>query len=561
VYRSAIYAPKNRPVALARVLAVGENGAVTLGLATRDAWVPPRNGELCVLEERYTDWLSHHVIAELGALDHDGDSWFAQIVADPAGPRTKLGSSRALRDRAVALATNHGMTPSQLDAFTGMLDHDLQVVWGPPGTGKTHFLALALLCLLEAHREANTPLRALVTGFTNAAIDNCLDKIDTLQEQLSVVGGRFGLCKLNGATPRVSSLEPKSAAGFCVRHDLAIVGATVWQVRKTEPDDLRYDVVVIDEGSQLTVADSALAIRRLRAGGRLVIAGDDRQLPPIVQGDYPEVDGEPVLHRSILECLRGRDDNGAPVTSLLENFRMCDVLCEYPRRSIYPNEYQPASTAIANARLTFDGTPGRGSETDPELARFLALALDSEYPAVTCVLDGVRATAENQVEAALVADLATELRRLLIDGDDEEYWHQRLFVVSPHNAQIRAIQRELASRRDWDTKPFVGTVDKMQGQECDAVIVSYGVSDVEYALGEKEFIYSLNRLNVAVTRARMKSIVMLSRSLLEPPIQALDRDDVADGIAFMQGYARFCEEGAKPVTLVRDGVNIAVYRA
>jgi len=61
---------------------------------------------------------------------------------------------------------------------------------------------------------------------------------------------------------------------------------------------------------------------------------------------------------------------------------------------------------------------------------------------------------------------------------------------------------------------------------------------------EKEFIYSLNRLNGAITRARVKTVVCLSRSLLEPPLQALDRDDVAEGIAFMQGLA------ADPWTLV-----------
>lgn len=55
----------------------------------------------------------------------------------------------------------------------------------------------------------------------------------------------------------------------------------------------------------------------------------------------------------------------------------------------------------------------------------------------------------------------------------------------------------------------------MQGQECEAVIVSYGVSDVECAMNEKEFIYSLNRLNVAITRARSKTIVFLPRPLLE----------------------------------------------
>ena len=67
-----------------------------------------------------------------------------------------------------------------------------------------------------------------------------------------------------------------------------------------------------------------------------------------------------------------------------------------------------------------------------------------------------------------------------------------------------------------------------------------GVSYVEFALAEKEFIYSRNRLNVSITRARGKTVLLVSRALLEPPIQALDDDDVADGIAYMQGLVHWC---------------------
>ena len=73
----------------------------------------------------------------------------------------------------------------------------------------------------------------------------------------------------------------------------------------------------------------------------------------------------------------------------------------------------------------------------------------------------------------------------------------------------QAIRRELHRQRMWQSPPLVDTVDKMQGQEADAVIVSYGVSDPEFALQEAEFIYGLNRLNVAITRARSKCIVCL----------------------------------------------------
>jgi len=132
---------------------------------------------------------------------------------------------------------------------------------------------------------------------------------------------------------------------------------------------------------------------------------------------------------------------------------------------------------------------------------------------------------------------------------DADFWAQGLFIVSPHHAHINAIRRALGERRRWASRPFVGTVDKMQGQECDAVIASYGVADVEYALSEQEFIYSLNRLNVSITRGRAKTIVFLSRALTEPPIQAFDDDRNAEGIAFMQGLVRFAEKHGRETRL------------
>jgi hypothetical protein len=63
----------------------------------------------------------------------------------------------------------------------------------------------------------------------------------------------------------------------------------------------------------------------------------------------------------------------------------------------------------------------------------------------------------------------------------------------------------------------------------------------EFALGEREFIYSLNRLNVAITRARCKTIVFLPRPLVEPPLAAYEDDRIAEGVAFMQGLVHFAE--------------------
>ena len=77
----------------ARIRSVSEDGDVRLELTTRDAWVPPRLGQSCVLEPRYTDWLSHHVISELGALDDEG----RLVVRDRSSPTRPERGRRDMR--------------------------------------------------------------------------------------------------------------------------------------------------------------------------------------------------------------------------------------------------------------------------------------------------------------------------------------------------------------------------------------------------------------------------------------------------------------------------------
>ena len=135
-----------------------------------------------------------------------------------------------------------------------------------------------------------------------------------------------------------------------------------------------------------------------------------------------------------------------------------------------------------------------------------------------------------------------------------------MFIVSPHHAQIRAIQRELAARRRWEVVPFVDTVDKMQGQEADAVIVSYGVADPEFALREAEFIYGLNRLNVAITRARTKCVLCLPRPLLEATPQVLDVEPAAAGLAFMRRLVALAEEEGEEISFEGEEAEAKMFR-
>jgi len=566
--RSRVWVRKGLPLRLAGITGVEGSPATKLRLdLTEGPDSPPLVDDAeYVLCPRFTDWGTERTITELRAVEDDGlvSGGFLELVSSPRNFAGELTADPALHDRGMELAAAAGMTPSQLKAMEAALDRRLQLVWGPPGTGKTYFLALAILSLAEASRVAGQPLRVMLTAFTHAAIENALRKVSELQQELKVYGGDLPLAKLSGVVGAsirgVTDLDREAGDTWLADHEKGVLAGTIWALHRTAPASA--DLVVIDEGSQVLVPQSAIPVRRLAPNGRLLIAGDDRQLPPIVLGAYPDpAEGEPLVHRSIFECLRREDPNTEITGVLLENWRMNETLCRYPREQIYVPEYASATPEIEARTLDLD----RGGD------EWADSVLDPGYPLVVCVLEGVQAAAENVIEAAMVADVTTHLRQRALDRNgnaypdhevaDAEFWRSELFIVSPHHAQIRAIRRALDHRRDWKSQPFVDTVDKMQGQECDAVIVSYGVSDVEYALSEAEFIYSLNRLNVSITRARAKTIVFLPLPLLEPPVAAFEDDTMAEGIAFMQGLWRFAETyGQSAQQLLPNGAMLRTYR-
>ncbi len=575
--KAELHPPSNLPMALASVEAIeapDDDGAVIrLLLRPSPRFVGPIPGRTYLLDRRFTDFHVDRVIAHLDDLDRLDKSPFVDLVERPDELSCSLDADPKIRRKALELARRHGMTPSQLSAFEGILDRAMRLVWGPPGTGKTHFLALAILCLAEAHRAAGRPFRTLVTAFTHAAIDNALRKAAELQERLGIVRGSIPIAKLDEAKlpgmEKVGTIPAKSGrTGWCWNDDepIQLLGGTVWAIRKGQGAD-RADLVVVDEGSQLRVPEASIVLGDLRAGARLLIAGDDRQLPPIVQARYPDPEpGAPVLHRSLFECLKAQDPDRGYTSTLLENWRMSRALCDYPAAQFYTPDYRSATAEIAARRLPM-AKPPASSRPDP----IVDALVDPNYSMAIGVLDGVRASAENRHEASLVARVVLRLRERLQPGPrrrypesragDEAFWKDGVFIVSPHHVQIAAIRRALAEARDWQGRPAVDTVDRIQGQECEAVIVSYGVSDVEAAINEKEFIYSLNRLNVSITRARSKAIVFLPRPLIEPPLQVYEDDELSEGVAFMQGLVRFAEHRGQVLRFSQTGAGeLSVYR-
>src|SRR5262249_35284557 len=159
---------------------------------------------------------------------------------------------------------------------------------------------------------------------------------------------------------------------------------------KKQPELDAFDLVVIDEASQVRVPEAAVAASLVADTGRLVLAGDHLQLPPIVAGAYPDTPpGEPLLHRSLFEAVCPRPEKGEhpgqPTTEsriqrqLHENFRMNDVLTSFAARLLYGPRYRCVNAAVAGRRLPLK--MGRG--LDP----LVRACLDPAAPLVVVILD------------------------------------------------------------------------------------------------------------------------------------------------------------------------------
>ncbi|MEN6343019.1 MAG: AAA domain-containing protein [Methanospirillum sp.] len=537
-------------------------------------------GDRAVVHPVAKDYTSDQVLARLAAIDAADDPPLLRLIRDPVGFAEPVDEPAETVADALARGRAARMTASQQAALRHLLDRRLTLVWGPPGTGKTAFLAKGLLALGRARAAAGLSTRVMVSALTNAAIENVLSAIADEREEQGIADdiliAKLGRWQGRAGRPAgIQALEPRDVTPDRLdRRAIAVIGGTGYKLDRIAGGDGGpcFDLLVVDEASQLRFPELALGLDRLSPGSRLVLVGDDLQLPPITKGEYPPPeDGRPGLEASAFAYLRARDAPGeaAFTRTLTENWRMNATLSRFPAETIYPASYAPATPAVASRTLALRA-PSEDGAGDGNMG-LLAFLLAPGRPLGVAILEDVRATVENRPEAELVAGLAVLLRDRLLDPatrrpyapteeGDRAFWREGLEIVCPHHAQIHAVRQLLGQMHERDWVPFVDTVDKMQGQQSEAVLVSYGVSDVETALSEAAFIYSLNRLNVAVTRGRAKCVVCLPRPLLKASPAVLEDEEALRGLSHMLALVEFAKAHGEERTFRWTDANGATAR-
>jgi DNA replication ATP-dependent helicase Dna2 len=378
---------------------------------------------------------------------------------------------------------------------------DYLLVQGPPGTGKTSVVA-------EIARQAIARgERVLVAAFTNQAVDNALRRvIADGAGNIVRLGHEFGVA----ADIRPYRLVERASAGHDqdelpnparIRETLASAAlvastAATWasETYDAAGEPLQFDLALIDEATQLTVPALLGALRFAR---RFVLIGDTHQLPPLARS---EVAAERGLKRSLFETLWERWGDRAGV-SLTRQYRMHPTICAFPSQTFY-NGALVAAGAARTATLALDLGPG-----DPSAA-----VLDPARPLVFVdvrLADGAFEPAgkASAAQAEVVRKLTLALRRAGVSAEE-------IGVIAPYRAQVAAIRRRLA--RAGETQVTVDTVDRFQGAERRVILLSFGGTPVAGTRrGGHDFLADERRLNVALTRAQRKLILVGNRARLE----------------------------------------------
>ena len=359
-------------------------------------------------------------------------------------------------------------------------------VQGPPGSGKTYTGARMILSLVREGRRVG------VTASAHKAITNMIHAIAEAAEEEGVLV-RIAQKADEGQAAEADCVEvlaKKQVAEALVSGRCSIAAGTGWLFAAPEMQGL-VDTLFVDEAGQMSLATAVAAGSCARA---LVLLGDPNQLPQVTQGMHP--DG---AEKSALEHVIGDEPTIQPDRGLFlsETWRLHPDVCRYVSEAFYASKLEAHPTTHGQ-RLGAGSRLGEGAGI------------------VFIPVEHARRAARSPEEAALAAEIVREL--LSCVWTDEKGRERRLTIddillVAPYNVQVAEISRTVEAA--VGLKPRVGTVDKFQGQEGAVVIYSLTTSSPEDATRQLDFLYSRNRLNVAVSRARCFAVVLCSPKLLD----------------------------------------------
>ena len=465
------------------------------------------------------------------------NNWEINAVNTDISTKLLLTAAQILKDNSTTLKKIddflNGRTKNTFQKYSHIVDYlndsqntaylkainasDFCVIQGPPGTGKTEIIGNIAKHLVDCG------LKVFITAPTHTAINNCLNAVSSKVKDSSKVI-KIGEKASNKEVQENQFVTKKSRVTYfsylnnsSYSQKGIAIGSTSYSLcypGSKKLDGWEFDVCIIDEASQLSIPLSIAAMCRTR---KYIFVGDHKQLDPIIpKGSNNEMFAESIFSR--LARIYPNDIN-----LLNTSYRLNESLIKIPNSLFYENRLQSAaSTKEDNSQYQCN--------YQPEI-------LNSE--AHKLILHNVfDAQGRSPYEAKLVAELVSDLLQNGVKIND-------IGIMSPYRAQVREIKKEVKKVLPTTiSKPFeslfVDTVDSMQGQERNYIIYSLANSHPLESMRRLDFFYSPNRLNVAITRAIKKCIVIANYKVFDIIDEELkdnrEYHDIKDSLDIFKQY-------------------------
>jgi predicted RecB family nuclease len=425
------------------------------------------------------------------------------VIEDQCGAR-RYRAVDDLLSRNPPRLEGHGQILEGEDLVTGTIaavrrmDETVLPIQGPPGTGKTYVTAKAILDLARQGKRVG------VASTSHEAIRNVLTACAALAAEanppLTVdlvhkTSGDDESYPADSPVRRVTSNE-EAALGR------EVVGGTAFFFAREE-NIQAFDVLFVDEAGQVSLANMTAMGRAAR---NIVLVGDPRQLPQVIQGAHPAP--------ANLSCLDWMLGEHATVP------RDRGIFLAVTRR-MHPKVNRFISDQVYEGRL----------ESHPDTER--QAVTGTAFPSAGAVWMPVPHEGNAQVSPEEVEAIRTACDELLKgqwtdkEGATRPMGPEDIIVVAPYNAQVNALRAALPAAIR------VGTVDKFQGQEAPVCLISMTASSAEETARGLEFLLSLNRVNVAVSRAKALALCFGSPRLRETKCGTVEQMRLVNALCAM----------------------------
>lgn len=453
------------------------------------------------------------------------------------------------------------LNDSQWIAWRRALSSRLHLIWGPPGTGKSLTLrSIVLGAIIDAH-ISQKPLRILITAGTYNALDNVLlglfDK-SAINDYLSNIPNLHTYRIRSSFKPQlidfadsINDIVLNQTNPSCdlmlqnlINNDkICVVGATPQQVFRLltlgdgSPVQSFFDLIILDEASQMDVGNAILSISSITEQGSLIVAGDPLQLPPIHKAKPPH-DLEYMVG-SIYDFYK--KNPGVNESTLNINYRSNATIVNFTHEAGYDGSLTSYSPDL-RLNIIKELPSGEIPDNWPDVLFWTpewSFMLDPDYPLTCFTYQDGRSGQWNKFEADAIASLVHLLYERLgkqlhqecdpktgtyynSDNtvmDEKMFWESGVGIVTPHKAQqaliINRLQQIFPNTPKNYIRNAVDTVERFQGQQRHVIIASFALGDEDAINDEDEFLLGLNRFNVMASRPRAKLITFLSEEVIK----------------------------------------------